>query len=482
MARSHSRLLSPNAVLWITLLLGALSIAVAVLNVFGVRQAGQVIARGEGANLLSELHRRQQQISGPLGDQALQLFASQNEGVSYVAVLGPRGEVLSVWGESVFPDAQSESEEGANLERYGQTYRLRDKPPPARQAEPGPPGRRDRPNRDRPDDLDRPDRRPPPDARGPDSRRRDSLEPDANRPNRRRPPPHERRRRGPRGPGQVARFTLEFESQVTGALEARAQQGLLIGGLVGALFLGGAILLRRLLIEREADQLRRYEEGRLRSLGEMSAVLAHEIRNPLASLKGNAQLLAESTEGEPSYHRMATRVVHEATRLEELSSDLLEFVRTGPLDRRETRVEELVHQAVVEVGDGIATDLSRAPATWTLDAVRVGQVLTNLLRNARAATPDGAPIEVEVSEQQRQLRFAVRDRGPGIEPENLERIFEPFFTTRTDGTGLGLAVARRFIEMHGGTLEASNRQEGGARFIITLPQVAPSKAEKETPL
>jgi two-component system sensor histidine kinase HydH len=97
------------------------------------------------------------------------------------------------------------------------------------------------------------------------------------------------------------------------------------------------------------------------------------------------------------------------------------------------------------------------------------QVLENLLRNALDAAPPEAPVEIVASTEPAGLVFTVRDRGPGIPPGDLERIFEPFVTGRVRGTGLGLAVARRIVDLHGGRISVRNRDGGGAEFRVVLP-------------
>ena len=218
----------------------------------------------------------------------------------------------------------------------------------------------------------------------------------------------------------------------------------------------------------------------------MSAVLAHEIRNPLASLKGNAQLLAQMLPAGEKPRAKAERVVDEAARLEKLTGDLLRFVRTGELRRTAVDPGGLVREVLAQRGgeassevssaasgvsaasgaSGAVVDTSAAPPSWSLDADRLREVLGNLVDNALAA---GAPVAVTVSEAARRLRIDVADRGPGVPEGDRERIFEPFVTGKTQGTGLGLAVARRIVEAHGGTLTAHDRAGGGAIFRLELP-------------
>jgi two-component system sensor histidine kinase HydH len=231
-----------------------------------------------------------------------------------------------------------------------------------------------------------------------------------------------------------------------------------------------AILLRWSL--RREDSVRAVEQARhLASLGQMSAVLAHEIRNPLASLKGNAQLLAGSLPEGERPRAKADRVVDEAVRLEHLTNDLLAFARSGEIKVADADPAALLRAAATAVGDArIRVDAAAAPRSWPLDADRMHQVLVNLLENA-AEMSDG-PIEAIVGRGGAGLRFTVRDHGPGLPAADLERLFEPFFSRRIRGTGLGLAVCKRLVELHGGTIVAANAAGGGAEFRIDLPRGA----------
>jgi two-component system, NtrC family, sensor histidine kinase HydH len=266
-------------------------------------------------------------------------------------------------------------------------------------------------------------------------------------------------------------LVVEFEPLVAGQLVDRAFRSLVLGALSAGLLMLMALLFWRASVRREAEARIMEEQRRLSTLGELSAVLAHEIRNPLASLKGHAQLLAERTAAGAPERGKVDRIVKEAERLETLTTDLLDFVRTGPLDLQPVTVHDLIRKAVAEVGPGrVEVDVSGAPESWPLDAQRMHQVLHNLLRNAVEASPEGGIIHATATREADALVLVLRDRGGGVPEESLGRIFEPFFTTRARGTGLGLAVARRIVELHGGTLTARNHPEGGAEFRVTLPQ------------
>jgi len=291
------------------------------------------------------------------------------------------------------------------------------------------------------------------------------------------------------GPGKGAIWVaMEVEPVQARDLRSAATKTLALGA-IGALVLTGfAIWLVRAELLRRKREGERERERRLASLGEMSAVLAHEIRNPLASLKGNAQLLAASLPEGDKPRAKAERVVDEAVRLEKLTQDLLAFVRTGELARAEVEPGALVREVTASF-DGVTFEDDRAPLSWSLDAARMREVLVNLIENAIAAGP---PAHVRVAGEGGAARdsasptgqartakggtlvIEVSDRGPGVKPDERDKIFEPFYTGKTRGTGLGLAIAKRVVELHGGTIRVDDAPAGGALFRIEIPHGAHS--------
>jgi two-component system sensor histidine kinase HydH len=265
--------------------------------------------------------------------------------------------------------------------------------------------------------------------------------------------------------GGAATIVVEVESVEAEQLRSAADRNVGIGTVAALVLLGVALVVVRGELSRVAAARAREREKRLASLGEMSAVLAHEIKNPLASLKGNAQLLVAMLPDGDKRHSKAERVVDEAVRLEHLTQDLLAFVRTGELQRTHADPLAIVRDAV---GDraGVTITSQGAPATWSLDAPRFREVLVNLVDNAVAAGP---PVTVAVGIVGGALTIDVADRGPGVPDADRERIFEPFHTNKTQGTGLGLAVARRVVEAHGGTIVVGSAAGGGALFRVTVP-------------
>jgi len=290
-------------------------------------------------------------------------------------------------------------------------------------------------------------------------------------------PPRPPRRRGrpnrfpaPRPPPEATPGAeVEFVPVGVNQLLARTQRDLFINLGIGAALLAMGLLAFRWLRRREALELVRAREAHLARLGEMSAVLAHEIRNPLASLKGHAQLLSESTENDKQQTKV-DRIVREAVRLEMLTGQLLAFAKTGAVERRACDPAALVREAAEEVAaDRIDVIADAAPESWSLDPDRLRHALTNVLRNAVEASPADQRVEAEVAVAADALAIRVRDRGPGIAAGDEDKIFEAFHTTRTRGTGLGLAVARRVVELHGGTIRAASRNGGGAEITMTIP-------------
>jgi two-component system, NtrC family, sensor histidine kinase HydH len=269
----------------------------------------------------------------------------------------------------------------------------------------------------------------------------------------------------PRGPTHLV---IEYVPEHAQDLEARSRRAMFASSGAAVLLWLASGWLYRLSRRAVAQEAQLSQHRHLAALGQMSAVMAHEIKNPLAALKGHAQLLARQvSDGE---RPRADRVVGEAERLETLVHSLLDFARTAALDRRDADPRRILQDAVEQtVPDRVRVVADRGPDRWSLDATRMRQVLVNLLDNALKASPAEAKVEAEVRRDRDDLVFVVRDRGPGIPPEQLEQVFEPFFTTRAKGSGLGLAIVRRITRLHGGTVSVVNRPGGGAEFTVAIP-------------
>ncbi len=278
----------------------------------------------------------------------------------------------------------------------------------------------------------------------------------------------------PEGPSLLQPYprpyvVIEFEPPVIERLQGVLLRIAVVATVAALVLVAFAVAWSRATARLSAVQQQVEGERRLVALGRASSVIAHELRNPLAGLKGHAQLLVEDL-AEPSRSK-ATRVVDGAERLERLMTMLLDFVRDGSLDVRAVTPAAVVEHALVDLPkDRVRVDLSRAPATLHVDGERTSLALRNLLQNAVQATPDGGePVELRIDTDERKVVIEVRDHGPGLAPGAGAQIFDPFVTTKTRGTGLGLSIARRIAEQHHGSLTGETHGEGGAVFRLTLP-------------
>jgi two-component system sensor histidine kinase HydH len=270
-----------------------------------------------------------------------------------------------------------------------------------------------------------------------------------------------------------ARIVIEFEPLAVQDLSAHALATLVIGACAALVLLGATVVFWRLSLraERTAAQLER--DRQLKSLGQMSAVLGHELRNPLAGLKGHAQLILRKLPSGDTARKDAAIVVREAVRLEQLANQVLEFARTGEVELRSEDPLLIARGAADAVGCErvrVESQPEEMPS-WPLDRPRMEQVLTNLLTNAVQASSDGEPVELAAYlDGEGTLVYEVRDRGEGLSPGDEESIFQPFVTHRAKGSGLGLTLARQIVERHGGRIEARTRRGGGAVFRVSLPR------------
>lgn len=238
----------------------------------------------------------------------------------------------------------------------------------------------------------------------------------------------------------------------------------------------------------EIEQLHRTQMTRaehLATLGELAAGLAHEIRNPLAGIAGVIEIVGkELPPGSPSREVLA-EVQREVRHIQQILADLLDYARPRPADIRPADLNETARHAVAlarqQIGSRpIEIELAPAPVPVEIehDAPAIQQVLLNLLLNALQAIDGPGRVRVEVAAGEGQASIAVADTGRGIAPEHLGSIFRPFFTTKgKHGTGLGLSLARRTVEAHGGRIEVESRPGKGSRFTVWLP--AGSAARKQ---
>ncbi len=203
-------------------------------------------------------------------------------------------------------------------------------------------------------------------------------------------------------------------------------------------------------------------KNNLESLGEMSAGLAHEFKNAIATLQGYAQLL-QSLELNDKAQVAAGSLLNEVRNLSSMVTAFLNFARPQPLQLEEVSVAELIRDCAEELQVELDVDAEES-IVIRADERMLRLALLNLIRNAVEAAPEG-----RVFVRAREATIEVRDTGKGIPTADLQKIFIPFFTTKAKGHGIGLALTHRIITQHGGTLTATNSPEGGAIFTIQLP-------------
>ncbi len=237
------------------------------------------------------------------------------------------------------------------------------------------------------------------------------------------------------------------------------------------------------VIFQDLTELRAMEEAvqrskRLADLGQVAAGLAHEIRNPLASVSGCVELLRGAQGLSDEDQRILGIVLRETSRLDQLLGRFLEFSRPTPLHEREADLAAVVAEtldafAADPVAGGLEIERSLAPSRIHCDPDQVKQVVWNLVSNAAQALRDvGRAGRVRVScqpEADGGAALSVEDDGPGIAQADLSRIFTPFFTTKARGTGLGLAVVQRIADAHGGSVAVQSAPAAGTRFTVRLP-------------
>jgi signal transduction histidine kinase len=210
----------------------------------------------------------------------------------------------------------------------------------------------------------------------------------------------------------------------------------------------------------------------LESLGEMSAGLAHEFKNAIATLQGYAQLL-QSLELNDKAQAASASLLNEVRNLSSMVTAFLNFARPQPLQLEDVSLNELVEECAKELEplfneQQIKLAIDSAETMVRADERMLRQALLNLLRNAAEAIPEHKS-ERSVFLEVKERTLIITDTGTGIPPAQLAKIFIPFFTTKPKGHGIGLALAHRIVTDHGGTLTAANAPNGGAMFTIKLP-------------
>lgn len=275
--------------------------------------------------------------------------------------------------------------------------------------------------------------------------------------------------------GEVLALRLTLHTYRADAVVRRARLNF---AMLVSLLVAGWILAAGLYRFAKREELHQKEMARrenLARLGEMGAMLAHEIRNPLAGIKGYAQVI-EKKPAEERNGRFAQSIVKEVVRLENLVNDLLDYARCEGYEVSPVGLKELLTHTVFFVRHGAdqqsVSIVSECPeGVWIVgNRDRLGQVLLNLARNALQAMPEGGILSFSVAVSDREVAITVSDSGQGIEQGEMARIFEPFFTTKARGTGLGLPLCKKIVEEHNGRIIVESSAGKGTTVSLSFPR------------
>ncbi len=251
---------------------------------------------------------------------------------------------------------------------------------------------------------------------------------------------------------------------------------------------GAALFFKDLTLVERAEERERLRD-RLAALGEMAATIAHEVKNPLASIEVMAGLLRRQMADRPDSHAMLGDIINEAKMANAIVLEVLDFVRPIRLQMDRVSVAQVVQDAIVLAdrkltrrATALSLDLPADLPPIQGDHQQLCQVVTNLLINACEAQACGGAVHLRAATrgavpgaEPAAVVLRVADDGPGIPPEIRDKIFDPFFSTKPQGSGLGLAIVRKIIDAHEGRIDVVSEPGRGTAFTITLPVLAPGQ-------
>jgi signal transduction histidine kinase len=218
---------------------------------------------------------------------------------------------------------------------------------------------------------------------------------------------------------------------------------------------------------------------RLSAIGQLSAGLAHEIRNPLASISGAAAILARGQHLDPKSAKCLAIITSECERLNGLLTNFLNFARPRPPRLQNVQIEPVLENVLALARHGVRGKTVHFEKTIAIglqsvecDPEQLEQVLLNLMINAIEASPDGGVVTLSAAAEDSSMAIGIADQGHGVAPAHIDRLFDPFFTTKEQGTGLGLPVAHQIVRQMGGSLLAKANSGQGMTFSVVLPAKA----------
>lgn len=236
----------------------------------------------------------------------------------------------------------------------------------------------------------------------------------------------------------------------------------------------GVILSFTDLTEVKRLQAQMELRERLTALGEMSAGIAHELRNPMAVISGYLSLFSKKTD--QAGQEVARKIAEEISGMNRIIGDLLTFARPASLNRARVNVKELLEGCLASARQAAAPDqpfetkVRIEEIEASVDEVLMRQAFTNLIQNALEAMPGGGTVFLEAGMRKDELAVVIRDTGTGIPPAIVKKIFLPFYTTKDKGVGMGLALAHKVITSHGGRIEVESKEGKGTTFTVMLPR------------
>ena len=240
-------------------------------------------------------------------------------------------------------------------------------------------------------------------------------------------------------------------------------------------FIGHVFILKD-LSDIRALELEIQQKNKLAAVGNLAAGVAHEVRNPLSSIRGYAAYFGSLFDSDSDNKKAANIMAEEVDRVNRVISELLEFARPMELELQEVEIFDLVDKALrlikyeaemakVNIAKSIEADIPKV----AMDKDRLTQVLLNIFINGIQAMKAGGDLTVEVFTREDKLKFQISDTGDGISAEDQANIFNPYFTTKKKGSGLGLAIAFKIIESHGGSIKIESAKGKGTMFVISIP-------------